>query len=220
MRIVFALMVVALVAACASGAPPLPDARDAVVRVVRVPGPDNPAQYMIRGSQVFVTGTNFDRGALAGRDDALAIRIDELVADRLRERRVVQVATDSPAEVALIPKARLVRTGDSAQLVCTLEAQYSVGGMAHDFVHRIYSYTAPQARKLVGTGEGWTDHEGAAFQMAVRTAFANLTDAFIADWQGRLASGKRYDMGDFVATVSDGGSVQTVVVTERATVTR
>jgi len=189
MRIAAALMSGSvLLAACAGAPPPLPDARDTVVRVVARPDPDNPGEYMIRGSQVFVTRTNFDRAALAGREEALAIRIDEIVADRLRERRVGNAASDSPAQVALIPKARLVRSGDTARLVCTLEAQYSVGGMADDFVHRVYSYAAPEPRKLVDGGEGWTDHEGAAFQSTVRTAFVGLTDAFISDWQREMAS--------------------------------
>jgi hypothetical protein len=172
-----------LLGACAGGPPPFPDARDTVVRVVARPDPRDPGEYMIRGSQVFVTRTNFDRGALAGREEALAIRIDEIVADRLRERRVGHAASDTPAQVALIPRARLLREGDTARLVCTLEAQYSVGGMADDFVHRVYSYAAPQPRKLVDAGDGWTDHEGAAFQSAVRAAFVGLTDDFIADWQ-------------------------------------
>ncbi len=211
-----ALMATVLTAGCASSPPALPDPRDAVVRVVFRPTPDDAGQYMIRNSQVFVTRTNFDRRALAGRDDALAIRIDEIVVDRLREAGIVHVASDTPALVALIPKARLVRDGDHADLVCTLEAQYSVGGMAYDFVHRVYSYSAPRARKLVGTGDGWTDNEGAAFHAAVRTAFVNLTNAFIGDWRGRLARGKPFEMGDFVATVTGKpGTVQSVVVTER-----
>ena len=217
MRIAAAVAVAALVAGCAgapAGPPALPDVRDTLVRVVRVPAPDNAGEYMIPGSQVFVTGTNFDRGALAGREQAIAIRIDELVVDRLREARVGGASSDTPRLLALIPKARLVRNGNSAQLLCTLEAQYSVGGMADDFVHRVYSYSAPNARKLVGVGDGWTDHEGAAFHAVVRTAFLNLTDAFVADWQGRLA-GKRYETGAFVATVKGSGPVQTVVVTER-----
>jgi hypothetical protein len=184
MKVVSALLSGSLLlGGCAGGPPPFPDARDTVVRVVAKPDPHDPGEYMIRGSQVFVTRTNFDRGALAGRVVALAIRIDELVADRLRERRVGHAASDTPAQIALIPKARLVREGDTARLVCTLEAQYSVGGMADDFVHRVYSYAAPQPRKLVDGGDGWTDHEGAAFQAAVRSAFVNLTDAFVAEWQ-------------------------------------
>lgn len=212
-------MAAAFASGCASSPPPLPDARDVLVRVVAEPTPNNAAEYKIPRSQVFVTGANFERSVLAGREDALAIRIDHLVVDRLREMHIGGATTDMPATVALIPKARLVRDGDMAKLVCTLEAQYSVGGMAHDFVHRVYSYTSPGARKLVGSGEGWTDNEGAAFDRIVKPAFVKLTDAFVADWQGRLARGKPYDLGGFIASVDGGGAFQTVVVTERSTST-
>jgi len=213
-----ALTIFAAVVAAACAAvepPPLPNARDVLVRVVKEPRPDNPNQYMIAGSQVFVTGTNFDRGALAGREGALAMRIDHLIVDRLREAHIGGATTEYPETVALIPKARLIRDGDTAKLLCTLEAQYSVGGMSHDFVHRIYTYSAPQVRRLVGSGDGWTDNEGALFHSTVSRAFVNLTDAFIADWQGRLARGKPYETRDFAATVSSSGAVQTVVVMER-----
>jgi hypothetical protein len=216
-----AVIAMAALAGCAaSGPPPLPDARDVLLRVVAIPTPINPAEYRIPGSQVFVTGTNFERSALAGHGDALVIRLDLVVVDRLREKHIGGATTDSPATVALIPKARLVRNGDTATLVCTLEAQYSVGGMASDFVHRVYSYTDPRARKLVGSGDGWIDNEGAAFHAIVKPVFVKLTDAFLADWQGRLARGTPYDLGDFTATIDGAGSVQSVVLAERSATIR
>jgi len=85
--------------------------------------------------------------------------------------------------VALIPKARLVRDGDTAALICTLEAQYSAGGMADSFVHRKYTYSDPRPHKLVDDGDGWTDNEGALFQRSARAGMEKLADQFIADWR-------------------------------------
>jgi hypothetical protein len=161
----------------------LPDPRDTLINVVAVPTPNNVLEYMIPRSQVFVTGTNFGRAALAGREDALAIRLDHIVVDRLRAANMGGVLTDTPSEVALIPKARLVRDGDRAALVCTLEAQYSAGGMADSFVHRRYTVSDPHPRKLVDDGDGWTDNEGALFQREARAAFEKLADELIADWR-------------------------------------
>jgi len=178
-----AIALAGALAGCASVPPPLPDPRDTLINVVAVPPPDNVLQYMIPHSQVFVTGTNFERSALAGREDALAIRLDHIVVDRLRAANMGGVLTDTPSEVALIPKARLVRDGDTAALVCTLEAQYSAGGMADSFVHRRYVFRDPRPRKLVDDGEGWTDNEGAVFQREARAAFEKLADDFVADWR-------------------------------------
>jgi hypothetical protein len=178
-----AIALAGALAGCAGVPPPLPDPRDTLISVVAVPTPDNILQYMIPHSQVFVTGTNFARGALAGREEALVIRLDHIVVDRLRAANMGGVLTDTPSEVALIPKARLVREGDTAALVCTLEAQYSAGGMADSFVHRKYTYSDPRPRKLVDDGDGWTDNEGALFQRSARAGMEKLADQFIADWR-------------------------------------
>ncbi len=173
-----------MLAACAAaGPPPLPDPRDTLINVVAVPTPENSLEYMIPHSQVFVPGTNFGRSALAGREGALAIRLDHIVVDRLRAAKMGGVLSDMPSEVALIPKIRLVRDGDTAALVCTLEAQYSAGGMAASFVHRKYAYSDPRPHKLVDNGDGWTDNEGALFQRSARAAIEKLADEFVADWR-------------------------------------
>jgi hypothetical protein len=231
-----AFLAVAALAGCASGGPPpFPNARDAVVRVVLVPQIEV-GEYLIPGSQVIITGSVVSSG-LGARESALAMRFEDIITDRLKEARIGHATSVWPERVVLIPKARLQRNGDRATLLCTLEAQYSAGGMADSFVHRVYSYAAPQARPLVGTGDGWTDREGVPFQDATRTAFARLADAFIADWNGRLspanaptvhfrrgdarepASGRLLlDMGDFVA-IGDSpvdSSRKSVFVVERA----
>ena len=234
------ILLAAVVAGCATGGPPpFPNAKDAVVRVVLIPQTEV-GEYMIPDSQVLIAGSIVTSG-LGRREAALAVRFEDIITERLREARIGHATTVWPERVVLIPKARLQRNGDGATLLCTLEAQYSAGGMAHSFVHRVYSYAAAQARPLVGTGEGWSDREGVTFQDATRTAFIKLTDAFVADWNGRLAQANAspvrfrrgdmkdpvagrlvLDMGDYVAVADSpvGSSRQSVFVVERAALVR
>ncbi|HUQ28287.1 MAG TPA: hypothetical protein VM051_06825 [Usitatibacter sp.] len=216
MRRLAALALAGIIAGCATGGPPpFPDPRDAVVRVVLAPAPEA-GEYRIPGSHVFISGSVVSSG-LGSREGALSQRFDDIITQRLRESRIGHAATVWPARVLLIPKARLAREADGAALLCTLEAQYSVGGMADDFVHRTYSYRAPRPKPLVAGGEGWTDREGEAFEAATHIAFEKLADAFVADWQGRLAPGKALDLGDFVAIdVSGASSRKSIVVKERS----
>lgn len=205
-------------AGCAGGPPAFPDTRDTVVRVVSAATPDLMGIYAIPGSQVEVSGTNASSGIAAGvgavlfggvgalsagqiadrihnraavidHEAALVVRFDQLIADRLRAARVGAASSDSPSRVTLIPRARLHRSGKDAILICTLEASYSVGGMVAPYVHRAYSYTAPQTRPIAGSGDGWSDNNGKLLRAIAEPAFAALADTFAADWHGRLARG-------------------------------
>ena len=181
LKIVSAALSVAVLSGCAGAPPPLPDAQDAAVRIVARPEPDYLGQFVIPNSQVIVSMP--DRLALAGHEGAFMIRADYIVADRLRAAQIAHVASDDPALIVLIPKVRLERHGDQASIACVLEADYSAGGMATSFVHRVYRYPISEPRPLIGHGNGWSDNEGATFHSFVQSAFAKLTDDFTADWR-------------------------------------
>lgn len=212
--IALGFFVAALAAGCASAPPTFPDPRESVV-TVSTRTVEQGEQYAIPGSQVYLSGTSKmggmataatmgglfgygvgsavdqarNRLALEGREAALVVRYEELVAQRLREAGGIQVGKmdDRSARVRLAPAANLIRTEKGALLMCTIEAQYSVAGVAAMFTHRTYRYVFPGVRPLVGSGDGWTDDGGARFREASQSAMKALADAFAADWNGRFA---------------------------------
>jgi hypothetical protein len=185
MKTFAAAVVVAFLGGCAGGPPPLPDPQDAYVEVVAKPAPEHFGQYVIPNSQVLVS--MFDLGALAGHEGAFMVRADHVIVDHLRAADIVHLRSESAALITLIPKVRLLRHGDIASVACVLEAEYSAGGMADSFVHRVYSYPVSESRRLVGNGDGWSDNEGAKFHAFVRSAFGKLADDFTADWRRQAA---------------------------------
>ena len=128
-----------------------------------------------------------NRAYLQGREDAIKIRFDALVADRLRAAGIkVTLPASASASVLFEPRADLAVDDDgTTALACHLEARYGDWrGRAPPEPQRRYVLPYPERRPLFGAARGWLEDDARPLREATATCFDWLARVAAADWRG------------------------------------